>query len=198
MSKARKRFTDTPGKPQWIFPDYPEPPARSADDVDADVMRAASGTVHTLPREIMDAVTATARGVVHYIGPTAWDTFKGYGLRKQLSGEVKDENEFITDLVMQAAEEGFRLALARYSLQLKHVPELAGWRRKRKQGGDTGRAKQTAAKLNRAAQAQALLSEGHDVPEIAKRLGRSISTVYRDLGAEPAPRAKVTRPRRKR
>jgi hypothetical protein len=139
MSKARKRFTDTPGTPRWIFPDFPEPAVRSDDDVDADVMRAASAAVNTLPREIMDAVRSTARRVVHYIGPTEWDSFKGYGPRKQLSGEVKDENEFITDLVMQAAEDGFRLALARYAPQLKHVPELAAWRQERKKGGDKGR-----------------------------------------------------------
>jgi hypothetical protein len=131
-----------------MFPDYPEPAARSDDDVDADVMRAASGTAIRLPGEIIHAVTDAAKRVRGEPGPTAWDMFKGYGSRQQLSSVVKDENEFITDLVMRAAEQGFRLALARYASQLKRVPELAAWRKERKQGGDKGREGATRKKVD--------------------------------------------------
>jgi hypothetical protein len=131
-----------------MFPDYPEPAARSDDDVDADVMRAASGTAMTLPGEIIDAVRATAKRVTGAVSITAWDIFKHYDWQQQISSAVKDENEFIKALVMRAAEEGFRLALARYASQLKRVPELAAWRKERKQGGDKGREGATRKKVD--------------------------------------------------
>ena len=131
-----------------MFRDYPEPAARSDDDVDADVMRAASGTAITLPGEIIDAVRATAKRVTGAVSFTAWDIFKDYDRRQRISSAVKDENEFIKALVMRAAEEGFRLALARYASQLKHVPELVAWRKERKQGGDKGRQGGTRNKVD--------------------------------------------------
>jgi hypothetical protein len=41
--------------------------------------------------------------------------------------------------VEQVVFQGFDFALARYADQIKHVPELAAWRSKRKTGGDLGR-----------------------------------------------------------
>jgi hypothetical protein len=41
--------------------------------------------------------------------------------------------------VEQVVFQGFDFALTRYAEQIKHVPELAAWHRKRKTGGDLGR-----------------------------------------------------------
>jgi hypothetical protein len=197
MSKKRKRFTNT-GNTQLRFPGLPAPASRSADEVDADVMRAASGTGDKLPSEIMAAVTSAKNRVFGQTSPTKWDYFKGYDFRAWESHSVTQENEFIRDLVMAGIDEGFRLAIERYAVQLKHVPELAAWRKKRKRGGDIGRENQIRAKEDNARKAQTMLAQGADIADIAREIGRSVPTVYRLLkvGADGKP-AKRQRPRRR-
>ena len=181
-----------------MFPDFPEPGPRSADAVDADVMRAVSNDSNALPREILAAVRATANHVTGGKGVTEWDYFKRYGHREMRSAAVIDENEFIVKLARRAVEEGFRLAVERYAVQLKRVPELAAWHKKRAQGADKGRASQSVAKLKRSSQAQAMLNAGCDVGEIAKALQCSISTVYRAMSTTPPPPVKPARQRSRR
>lgn len=199
MSKQLKRAADTRYREQWIFPGYADPPDRPADEVDADVLRATTDVAGELPREVMKALRSSAAAITRPCrADTAWNGFKDYTLRQRAWAHVREENEFIAGLVMDGVERGFRLAVERYAKQLRNVPELATWRRKRAQGGTKGRASQTAAKLRRAPQAQAMLSEGHDVPEIAKRLGCSISTVYRALNTAATSQTKVARTRHNR
>lgn len=142
MSKARKRLTAERNREQWIFPDCPEPRERPADQVDADVLRATTGTASELPREVMKALRSGAAAITRPCrSDTAWNGFKEYTLRQRLWAHVREENEFIAGLVMDGVERGFRLAVERYAKQLRNVPELAAWRQKRKVGGDVGRAK---------------------------------------------------------
>jgi hypothetical protein len=96
----------------------------------------------------MAAVRSANDRVFGQTSPTKWDYFKRYDFRAQGSQGVMQENEFIRDLVEEAIEDGFRLALVRYATQLKHVPELAAWRKKRKQGGDRGREGSTRKKVD--------------------------------------------------
>lgn len=199
MSKARKRRTVTRYREQWIFPDCPEPRDRPADEVDTDVLRTTTGVAVELPREVMKALRSGAAAITRPCrADTAWDGFKAYTLRQRQWSHVRDENEFIAGLVMQGVERGFRLAVERYAQRLRNVPELAEWRQKQRDGGDKGRASQSAARQRRAAEAQSMLDAGHDVTTIAKQLGCSISTVYRVLNITPNSRATRTRPRRKR
>jgi hypothetical protein len=93
----------------------------------------------------------------------------------------------------QLLKAGFVIAVARYSRELKANAEAMAIIGGRRNGGEKGRATQTAASLSRAAQAQAMFEAGADVGEIARKLGCSISTVYRALNTTPA-----TPPRRKR
>lgn len=198
MSKKRKAFTDDRSKTLWMWSDCPEPPPRSQDEVDADVMRAASSAADRLPPEIVDAVQAIVRRITRYPGPTKWDSFKDYDVPTQLSEEVKDENEFITNLITQAADEGFRLALERYAKQLSRVPELASWHRTRKDAGDKGRKTQTSVKEDKAQRAREMFANGADIADIAREIGRSEPTVYKYLqqGTHGKP-SKASRSRRR-
>lgn len=95
-------------------------------------------------------------------------------------------------------QRGYFLAVLRYENDLKHVPELAAWRKERADGGDKGRDSQRKAKLERAARARAMLANGDDVPDIAAALNVTVSTVYRLLNlanGKPAKRSKRARKR---
>jgi hypothetical protein len=88
-------------------------------------------------------------------------------------------------MVMYAAEAGFAMALYRYAEELKQVPELTAWQKKRVAGGDKGR--QTAAeKRRRRAQhirdtwrRMEAAGENPTNEKVADAEGCSVSTVIR-------------------
>jgi hypothetical protein len=101
--------------------------------------------------------------------------------RKQTAidaGAIDEDGKAFARWVIVA---GFEFAMHRYEEQLKNVPELAQWHRKRAAGGDKGRLVQNRAKTSRAARAQSLLNDGMDVMGIAAELECSVATVYRYL-----------------
>lgn len=106
-----------------------------------------------------------------------------------------EQLEELNTVLRYSYERGFYLALLRYESDLRHVPELAAWHRKRAQGGAKGRESQRKAKAERAATARAMLAQGDDVPTIAAALKCTPSTVYRLL--KPANDKPAKRSRRR-
>jgi transcriptional regulator GlxA family with amidase domain len=105
--------------------------------------------------------------------------------------QVMEENEFIATLVAEAAEAGFRLALERYAKQLKAVPELAAWHRKREAGRTKGHESQSRAREELAARIRttwASMEAAGDNPTndtVAAACGCSRRTVQRAFKQKP-------------
>jgi hypothetical protein len=95
-----------------------------------------------------------------------------------------------------AATQGFSMALYRYAEQLKNVPELATWRRKRDDGGDRGRSTQTRRREQRYAKIRetwAAMEAAGQQPtnqRVAAAVGCGVSTVIRAFKNKPAKRSK--------
>jgi hypothetical protein len=141
-SKPRKRAADTPGR-QLNF--FPAAPLRSADEVDAEVLRAFAGQSTGLPLEVVKALRKVADGVSGQDAPeTEWDSFKARASgitrkNRDAFGIDRHENDFICDLVRNAAEAGFWLALQRYSKHLHGSAEAMAFIKSRKAASEKGR-----------------------------------------------------------
>jgi hypothetical protein len=202
MSKARRPSADKPTKQLCFFPDAP---LRTVEQIDADVIRALSGFSTGLPGEVVKALRKVADGVTgKYSGASEWDTFKMQSetlsprMRSAIGGLSKLENEFIGDLVVRAAESGFWLALQRYSRHLRGSDEAMAFIKARRKAGDTGRAKQSARKQTRQAEAKAMQDAGVDEKAIAAHFRVDRSTVYRWLQPAASPPASKTKTKPKR
>jgi DNA invertase Pin-like site-specific DNA recombinase len=103
--------------------------------------------------------------------------------------------QMVLDL-RQAIRVGFVLAVVRYRRELKANKEAMAIIAARSAGGHKGRITQTKRTQDRRTQVQSMLNDGIDVPEIAKALGCSASTVYRL--SQPAPQAKASKEVRRR
>jgi len=118
--------------------------------------------------------------------------------REPLRSLDREQRLEFAGMLAYAAHIGFAMAVYRYAKDLKHVPELASWHHKRNDGGDRGRKTQSSRSQDRRSRVRAMLDQGIEVPEIAKALGCSASTVYRlsqPAGSTAAKPAKKSRRR---
>jgi len=127
MSKKR-RFKNTTNVQLCFFAD--DPP-RPADIIDADVVDAAALGPHAkLPPEINKTLRIAADEVS---GKNAmyseWDSYRDCTGMWEVTatasdkGQQRDDNEFIADLVRQATEAGFWVAIQRYAKHLSRSRE---------------------------------------------------------------------------
>jgi hypothetical protein len=196
MSKKPKSRVDTAYiQTTWCEVD----PPRAQIDVDADAVHAATGRTVELPGELRQAIRDTASNVFGSdCGLTAWDIFSGRTDAKAAFRDVaaRAENDFLEDLVRDAVDAGFRLAIQRYATQLQGIPELAHLKAKRLEGGDIGRARLTDNKETRFATIRetwaAMEAAGKKVTNkaVAAAVGCSESTVIRAFKSKPATRRK--------
>jgi len=110
----------------------------------------------------------------------------------------REQRVVFAGMLAYATHMGFAMAVYRYAKDLKHVPELATWHHRRNDGGDLGRKTQSNRSQDRRSRVRAMLDQGIEVPEIAKALGCSASTVYRlsqPAGSTAAKPAKKLRRR---
>lgn len=89
-----------------------------------------------LPKDVNDAVVAMVVDTLKLVGPL---------LPKLRRVELDGLHELVS-LAHYAAAQGFALALYRYADELKRVPELAAWHRKRRDALGKGHATQTQAR----------------------------------------------------
>jgi hypothetical protein len=112
-----------------------------------------------------------------------------------------DERLSVYGLMAYAAETGFSMALYRYAEELRDVPELAAWQRKRTAGGDLGRKtasqrrEQTAQRIRNKWAAMEAAGEkvtNDAVVAALKQEGVKVSlrTVQRAFESKPAKQAK--------
>ncbi len=100
---------------------------------------------HTLP--------ARLRSLLRVEALAAWTSFARFKLLPMLESVTGKTPQQLTKILREHGIEsmalpfleqvtfrGFDFALTRYAEQIKHVPELAAWHKKRANGGDTGRA----------------------------------------------------------
>lgn len=202
MSKPNKR----PPRPDKQLCFFPQAPLRTAEQVDADVLRALRGTGDSgLPSEVVAALRRLAASVSGANDAlTEWDVFKQSTSRiaPKIAAAVsldRLENEFISDLVVMAAESGFWLALQRYAKHLAGSEEAMAFLKARRAGGEKGRAKQATRKQTRQAEAKSMQDAGVDEKTIATHFGVDRSTVYRWLqpAASPPASKSKTKPKRK-
>ena len=129
-------------------------------------------------------------------------TFKLFPLLKTVTGKTVEElSEVIAAhdaeraalaFLEQVIFEGFDFALTRYAEQIKHVPELAEWHRKRADGGEVGRRTSTSRSEEKAQRIRdtwaALEADGKKVTNdiVASACGCSLSTVIRAFKTKPA------------
>jgi hypothetical protein len=118
-------------------------------------------------------------------------------LKSMHSLDYEQRLEFAA-MLQYVAHMGFAMAVYRYAMELKDVPELVRWHRKRRDGADKGRTAQADRKQERQSRVQAMLNQGMDVPEIAKELGCSVATVYRLSRPAKATPTKSAKKRRRR
>ena len=93
---------------------------------------------------------------------------------------------------------GFVLAIARYNRELKSNAEAMRIITARAVGGSKGRMAQASRKQERRSRVQAMLDQGMEVPDIAKQLHCSASTVYRLSQPDRSTSAKPTKKPRRR
>jgi hypothetical protein len=89
-----------------------------------------------LPKAVNDAVAATTNDTFGMMIP----------IMPELHALTEEGFVQLWGLLHYSATMGFAMALYRYADEVKHVPELATWRRKRQHGGDVGRATQAQAR----------------------------------------------------
>jgi hypothetical protein len=145
-SKPKKHPADRESQLRF----FPNDPPRSADSIDADVVSAATVGPHArLPPEINKTLRVAADEVSgKNAGYSEWDSY----LDRTASWEVtatasdleqqKDDNKFIADLVRQAAEAGFWVAIKRYAEHLRSSAEAMAFINARTAGIDKGHATQ--------------------------------------------------------
>ena len=103
-----------------------------------------------------------------------------------------DAERLAVSFLEQVIFEGFDFALTRYAEQIKHVPELAEWHRKRADGGEVGRRTSTSRSAEKAQRIRdtwaALEADGKKVTNdiVASACGCSLSTVIRAFTSQPA------------
>lgn len=212
-SKPKKRPADTPSRQLKFFPDLPR---RSADEVDAEVLGAFSESSTRLPAEVAKALRKAADVVSRDDGgETAWDEFKGgcNGMSPKIlaaiGGADRHENDFISDLVRQAAEAGFWVAIQRYAKHLHGSAEAMAFINARKAASDKGHATQAkrSQELHRqirekwAAMEAAGEKPTNDTVASAMRsdgVQCSRSTVIRAFKAKPSTASAKRAPRRRR
>jgi hypothetical protein len=194
MSKRRNRRVQAAYvQKTWCEVD----PPRAQIDVDADAVHAATGRTSELPNELRQVIRHTASRLFG-VGLTAWDHFCGRTDAKAAfrDAAARDENDFLEDLVRDAVDVGFRLAIQRYAAQLQGIPELAHLKAKRRQGGDIGRARSTDNKEARYARIRttwAAMEAAGQTPTnqaVAQAVGCGVSTVIRAFKSKPAKRSK--------
>jgi hypothetical protein len=113
---------------------------------------------------------------------------------RQLEKVVRehDIDSMAVSFLEQVIFEGFDFALTRYAEQIKHVPELAEWHRKRADGGEVGRRTSTSRSEEKAQRIRdtwaALEADGKKVTNeiVASACGCSLSTVIRAFKTKPA------------
>jgi hypothetical protein len=113
----------------------------------------------------------------------------------------QDERLSVYGLMAYAAEAGFSMALYRYAKELRDVPELAAWQRKRTVGGDLGR---KTASQRREQKAQRIREKWAAMERAGERVTNdavvaalkhegvkvSLRTVQRAFSSKPAKRPK--------
>lgn len=142
MSKKR-RFKNTPNTQLCFFGDDP---GRPADAIDADVVNAAALGPHVaLPPEINKTLRIAADDVSGKdAGFSEWDSYCDRTGVWQVNATASDidqqraDNEFITDLVRQATEAGFWVAIQRYAKHLGRSREAVTLINARTAGIDKG------------------------------------------------------------
>ena len=103
-----------------------------------------------------------------------------------------DAERLAVSFLEQVIFEGFDFALTRYAEQIKHVPELAEWHRKRADGGEVGRRTSTSRSAEKDQRIRdtwaALEADGKRVTNdiVASACGCSLSTVIRAFKSKPA------------
>jgi len=211
-SKPKKRAADTPSR-QLNF--FPAAPLRSADEVDAEVLRAFAGQSTGLPVEVVKALCKVADGVSGQDAPaTEWDAFKARASgitrkNRDAFGIDRHENDFICDLVRNAAEAGFWLALQRYSKHLHGSTEAMAFIKSRTVGIDKGHATQAkrSEELHRRIRekwaAMEVAGEKATNDTVARAMQAdgvqcSRSTVIRAFKAKPTTASAKRTPRRRR
>jgi hypothetical protein len=153
----------------------------------------------TLPARVESLLRAEAL--------TAWRSFARFKLfpmlesvtgktAKRLNRDLHDHEHLIDSTARAFAEQvifqGFDFALTRYAEQIKHVPELADWHRKRTDGGDVGRRTSTSRSEKQAQRIRdtwaSMEADGKKVTNdiVATACGCSVSTVNRAFKNKPA------------
>jgi hypothetical protein len=178
---------------------FPQAPLRTAEQVDAEVLGALRGTGGSrLPPEVVASLRKLAASVSGANdAQTEWDAFKQRTahIAPKIAAAMsldRRENEFIFDLLVNAAECGFWLALQRYAKHLTGSDEAMAFLKARRLAGDRGRAKQSNRKQSRQTQAKQMLNAGVDEKAIAGHFGVHVSTVYRWLMPSSSPVSKAT------
>ena len=122
-------------------------------------------------------------------------------LIEELTPIPADASDFVCEsiqIMRSSIRLGFVIALARYSRELKSNAEAMQIISTRAAGAHRGRNTQTTRSQDRRSRVRAMLDQGIEVPEIAKALGCSASTVYRlsqPAGSTAAKPAKKLRRR---
>ena len=141
-SKPRQGLADRESQLRF----FPDDPPRAAGVIDADVVNAATvGPPAQLPPEINQTLRIAADRVSGKgAGYSEWDSYRDHTARWEVTASASDigqhrkDNEFITDLVRQAAEAGFWVAIKRYAEHLRGSAEAMAFINARTAGIDKG------------------------------------------------------------
>jgi hypothetical protein len=181
MSTRKEPRTAGEARQRSLFGGYHTP--RSAEEIQRAIMAALlEDDFRLIPREVVTAMMEPK--VFPEIMPTADDNDPRF--------THPFTREEIRCLVARALASGFMHALVRYQKQLKGVPALASFYKRRAQGQKKGHESQSQRRQDRAAQAMAMIKKGVGIREVVEHFRSngmprcSKTTVHRWLKLKPS------------